>query len=211
MDRETLSRPICGRQSLRRRVSYVEWTPGNSSCPGRASPLNIGINLPKQTVCPGVNSTELQPKRRRNLLPELRKSLIGGAGVLGAVALGAAPLLAPGTSIGKPSSQGKTTKPLHRVYAESNDTKNNQVVVFSRAADGTLKKIRSVATGGKGCDQAEPGCPAPCPILDTQGEVALANAKKLLFAVNAGSNSISTFQVTRGGLKLRSVTPSRGV
>jgi 6-phosphogluconolactonase (cycloisomerase 2 family) len=50
-----------------------------------------------------------------------------------------------------------------------------------------------------------------CPILDTQGELALTPDEHLLFAVNAGSNSITSFRATSKGLKPVSVVSSGGV
>jgi hypothetical protein len=53
--------------------------------------------------------------------------------------------------------------------------------------------------------------PGGCPILDTQGEVELSANSKLLFVVNAGSDNITSFQVTKtGGLKRVSLISSGG-
>jgi 6-phosphogluconolactonase (cycloisomerase 2 family) len=97
------------------------------------------------------------------------------------------------------------------VYTETNDPAGNKVVVFNRYADGRIKKRRVVATGGRGGRQSQPGCPSPCPIVDTQGEVELALGGRVLLVVNAGSNTISAFRVTPGGLKRADKKPSGGV
>ena len=97
------------------------------------------------------------------------------------------------------------------VYTETNDPANNQIVVFDRSPDGTLVQSQVVNTGGLGGQQPQPGCPGACPILDAQGEVQLSQDGHLLFAVNAGSNTISSFRVTHDGLKLAQTTPSGGV
>jgi DNA-binding beta-propeller fold protein YncE len=55
-----------------------------------------------------------------------------------------------------------------------------------------------------------PALIGPCEILDTQGAVSLNPAGTLLFAVNAGSNTISSFRVTPAGLKLVQVISSGG-
>ena len=47
--------------------------------------------------------------------------------------------------------------------------------------------------------------------LGSQGAVTLAEEGRLVLAVNAGSNSISSFRVRRDGLGLRDVEPSGGV
>jgi 6-phosphogluconolactonase (cycloisomerase 2 family) len=104
-------------------------------------------------------------------------------------------------------------KVVGRVYTETNGKLANRVVVFNRYMDGTLHQIQVVKTGGKGGLQPQPGCTPPggCPILDTQGEVVLSPNGKWLLAVNAGSNTVSSFRVTPFGLKLVDVTNSGGV
>ena len=97
-------------------------------------------------------------------------------------------------------------------YTQSNDPTANTVYAFDRYANGKLKFAQSIATGGKGGLQPQPGCDPPggCPILDTQGEVALTSNGKLLFVVNAGSNTITSFKVSDDGLKRRSTIDSGG-
>jgi 6-phosphogluconolactonase len=96
-------------------------------------------------------------------------------------------------------------------YSETNGVPRNELLVYDRFANGQLKLRERVATGGRGGQRPEPGCPAPCPILDTQGEVILSKNGKLVFAVNAGSNEISSFRETNRGLKLVDVDGSRGL
>ena len=86
------------------------------------------------------------------------------------------------------------------VYTESNSSTGNQVLAFHRAADGTLTPAGMVASGGMGT-----GAP-----LASQGAVALASDGEWLFAVNAGSNSISSFMVHKGGLELAHTAGSGG-
>jgi 6-phosphogluconolactonase (cycloisomerase 2 family) len=86
------------------------------------------------------------------------------------------------------------------VYTESNAATGNQVLVFHRAADGTLTAAGVVASGGLGT-----GAP-----LATQGAVALGCGGDWLFAVNAGSDSISSFRVRNGGLELADTAGSGG-
>ncbi|MEA2297108.1 MAG: 6-phosphogluconolactonase [Solirubrobacteraceae bacterium] len=99
------------------------------------------------------------------------------------------------------------------VYTESNDTTHNQVIAFDRLSDGTLVEAQRINTGGRG--EPSPACAMPppfdvCPIVDSQGAVALNAAGTLLFAVNAGSDTISAFRVTSSGLVLVGVVPSGG-
>ena len=102
-------------------------------------------------------------------------------------------------------------KPVGVLYTETNSPKRNQVQIFHRFADGSLKFVKAVATGGTGGQQLQPGCAPTCPFLDTQGEVTLSSDGKLLFVVNAGSNSITSFRVKPGGgLQKADVKPSGG-
>lgn len=81
------------------------------------------------------------------------------------------------------------------VFAATNDVKKNEVVMYSRSTTGALKLIGSFATGGRG----EGGINDP---LQAQSSVALSSDHKFLFVVNAGSSSISVFQVYSTGLVL---------
>jgi 6-phosphogluconolactonase (cycloisomerase 2 family) len=87
------------------------------------------------------------------------------------------------------------------VYALVNQAGGNAVAVFNRAADGSLTWQRSVATGGSGTGSG----------LGSQGAIALSDDGRWLFAVNAGSNDVSAFRVTAGGLAPASRVPSGGV
>jgi 6-phosphogluconolactonase (cycloisomerase 2 family) len=87
------------------------------------------------------------------------------------------------------------------VYALVNQASGNAVAVFNRAADGSLAWQGSVATGGSGTGSG----------LGSQGAIALSDDGRWLFAVNAGSNDVSAFRVTAGGLAPASRVPSGGV
>ena len=87
------------------------------------------------------------------------------------------------------------------VYALTNQAGGNAVAIFSRTADGHLSWSGSIATGGTGAGSS----------LGSQGAPALSDDGRWLFAVNAGSNDVSAFQVTPGGLALTSRVSSGGV
>ena len=112
----------------------------------------------------------------------------------------------PASAVAKKAAK----KPVGVVYTETNSPTRNQVQIFKRFANGKLQFVKAVATGGKGGLQLQPGCTPTCPFLDTQGEVDLTPDGHHLFAVNAGSNTISSFVATPGGLKLVDVKPSGG-
>ncbi len=86
------------------------------------------------------------------------------------------------------------------VYTMSNGSERNAVLVFDRLADGRLVRAGAVSTGGTGTGAG----------LGNQGGLVLSGNEKWLFAVNAGSNSISVLEVRRRGLRLVEVQPSGG-
>jgi len=87
------------------------------------------------------------------------------------------------------------------VYTLTNSAAGNGVAAFSRAADGTLTLAATYATGGLGTGAN----------LGSQGAVTLSDNGKHLFAVNAGSNSISEFAVRNDGLRLEDVFSANGI
>ncbi len=93
------------------------------------------------------------------------------------------------------------------VYTTSNDPSGNSVIVFTRAANGTLTQRKVVSTGGKGIASTPP---FGFPIADGSGSVNLTPDGKLLFVINAGDNSVSSFRITASGPKLVSHVPSHG-
>jgi 6-phosphogluconolactonase len=142
---------------------------------------------------------------------------VGRYHVAGLLALAAAALTAvavPAFALGTATTAGKSkmsgSKLSGKVYAQTNGLSANQLVVFNRYADGSLKKAQLVATGGKGGAQEQPGCSAMCPQLDTVSEVAATPDGSLVFAVNAGSNTISAFKPKANGVKLVDQVPSEG-
>ena len=88
----------------------------------------------------------------------------------------------------------------NNVYAESNATDGNRVLVFSRESDGHLQADGSFPTGGLGTGKG----------LGNQGAVVMSDHDRWLLAVNAGSNEISVFAVRHGDLILTDIVPSGG-
>ena len=89
------------------------------------------------------------------------------------------------------------------VYVLSNQAAGNSVMVYARAANGTVAFVKSYWTGGKGMGTG----PDP---LGSQGALVLGRWGQLLFAVNAGSNDISVFEVEGLRLRLLDKEPSWG-
>ena len=87
------------------------------------------------------------------------------------------------------------------VYALTNQADSNAVAVFTRSADGLLTPAGSYATGGAGTGSG----------LGSQSAVIVSDNQKWLFAVNAGSNSVSSFRIRSDqGLELVNTVPSGG-
>ena len=85
------------------------------------------------------------------------------------------------------------------VYAQTNNPSGNTVVVFRRHDDGTLTQSAVVPTGGLGT-ATQP--PFGFPIVDSQDSLKLTDDGRLLFVVNSGDNSVSSFRVGDHGLRL---------
>jgi 6-phosphogluconolactonase (cycloisomerase 2 family) len=90
------------------------------------------------------------------------------------------------------------------VYVMTNQPAGNSVMVMHRDAAGMLTLVGSFASGGNGAGTgADP--------LGSQGSLVLSEDERLLFTVNAGSNSVSEFAVFGDYLKLLNTAPSGGV
>ncbi len=96
------------------------------------------------------------------------------------------------------------------VYFQTNTEPDNYVQSYFRNHDGTLDQGPLVATGGSGENTASPFHEHGFPLLDSANSVLLSEDGRLLFAVNAGSDTISSFEVTRHGLELADEISSRG-
>jgi 6-phosphogluconolactonase (cycloisomerase 2 family) len=84
------------------------------------------------------------------------------------------------------------------VFTETNAVPND-VLAFDRKANGGLKLVGKFATGGNGhANNPLLGFPT----LDSAGPVGASPSRNCLFAVNGGSNTVSSFRLTSKGLKL---------
>ena len=75
------------------------------------------------------------------------------------------------------------------LYTETNDAIGNKVQVYGTSSDGNATLRYEVATGGLGSGGG----------LGSQGAMTLSETRDYLFAVNAGSNEVSSFKVERNG------------
>jgi DNA-binding beta-propeller fold protein YncE len=94
----------------------------------------------------------------------------------------------------------------HVVFVQTDSTSGNHIVAYHRKADGALRQAGSYATGGLG------GILAGSVVDHTasQGSLVYDPRHSLLYAVNAGSNTVSVFAVRGDRLALRQVLSSGG-
>jgi 6-phosphogluconolactonase (cycloisomerase 2 family) len=92
------------------------------------------------------------------------------------------------------------------VFVQTNDVSGNQIVAYSRHRDGQLQFAGRYDTGGLGAALGG----AAVDKLASQGSLAFDPQQNLLVAVNAGSNTISTFSVTGDRLGHRQILPAGG-
>jgi 6-phosphogluconolactonase len=88
--------------------------------------------------------------------------------------------------------------PAGAVYCMTNDPEGNAVVAFARGADGALTKLGTFPTGGKGVGVDRLLKNAPDNGIDSltsNASLVLNGNGHVLFAVNAGSDTITSFQV----------------
>jgi 6-phosphogluconolactonase (cycloisomerase 2 family) len=92
------------------------------------------------------------------------------------------------------------------VFVQTDNPSGNQVVAYDRGADGSLTRRTTYPTGGLG------GVLTGSVVdhLASQGSLGYDAHHQLLFAVNAGSNTVSIFAVHDEQLELRQVISSGG-
>lgn len=89
------------------------------------------------------------------------------------------------------------------VYVMTNRAQGNSVLIYRRAANGTLTFSQEVPTQGLGTGFT--GDP-----FESQGSLSLSHDGSLLLAVNPGSGDLTAFAVTANGLTFGSRVPSHG-
>ena len=94
----------------------------------------------------------------------------------------------------------------HVVFVQTDNTAGNQVVAYDRADNGRLTWANTYNTGGLG------GMLSGSVVdhLASQGSLTYDAADSVIYAVNAGSNTVSVFSVYGDRLTLRQVVSSGG-
>ncbi len=88
------------------------------------------------------------------------------------------------------------------VFVQTNDTTGNQILAYSRASNGTLAFVHAYDTDGLGVALAG----AVVDELASQGSLVYDPNGDLLIAVNAGSDTVTSFEVSGDTLTDRHVT-----
>lgn len=89
------------------------------------------------------------------------------------------------------------------VYVMTNSSSDNAIIAFSRDDTGLLTQEAAISTQGKGSGSSRNP-------LNSQGALAFSGDKKWVLAVNAGSNEISVFSISKEALTFASKTSSLG-
>lgn len=92
------------------------------------------------------------------------------------------------------------------VFVQNDDPAGNTVVAYDRTSSGGLAQAGSYATGGLG------GVLSGSVVdhLASQGSLTYDRGSRSLYAVNAGSNTLTAFQVSGDRLTRRQVVPTGG-
>jgi len=121
-------------------------------------------------------------------------------------ALATLALAAPGAFAAPGSHGGPAAASGGAVFVQTDNLAGNAVVAYKRSAAGRLTQAGTYKTGGNG--GALEG--AKVDFTASQGSLALDSEAGLLFAVNAGSNTITEFAVEGTKLTKEQTVPSGG-
>jgi 6-phosphogluconolactonase (cycloisomerase 2 family) len=143
---------------------------------------------------------------RRSTRTALAAGVAATAAVAAALLAGAPAASATVSTTASGGSATAQAEGTSAVFVQSDATAANSVVAYHRAADGSLQQRGVYPTGGRGG------------VLDgsvvdhlaSQGSLAYDRAGRLLYAVNAGSDTVSVFAVRGERLELLQVIGSGG-
>lgn len=139
----------------------------------------------------------------------MRTSLVLALGTLALAACGeSSSVTAPRSSSLAPPASARLDESdggaRGAVFTATNGASGNAIIAFARAGDGSLTPAGTFSTGGKGIGGTSD------PLASQYSLLLDGEDNKLLFAVNAGSNSVSTFRVNGASLTLVGTTSSGG-
>lgn len=110
-----------------------------------------------------------------------------------------------------PGFEGPCIRPVRAagaVYAMTNAADKNQIALYDRRLNGDLSFVTYISTGGRGSGGEEPI--EAVDALGAQHPLILSRDGRRLFAVNAGSNEISSFAVSDDTITLLDKVDSGG-
>jgi len=110
------------------------------------------------------------------------------------------------TAAATTTAAAQGTQAAGTVFVQTDNLAGNQVVAYDRAAGGQLTLAGTYDTGGLGGQLTG----SVVDHLASQGSLGYDPARGLLYAVNAGSNTVSVFAVRGDRLQLRQVVGSGG-
>jgi len=151
-------------------------------------------------LSPSMLSRARPSRLRRILRAGRRRTLLSGAFVA-AVLVGSGTHLVTGNAAPVAAAPAP---PAGSVYSLTNNFTRNEVLAYDRADDGTLSPAGRFDTGGQGSGGYEASS-GMLIVGSSEGEsspIDLGGGNDLVLAANAGSDTISVFQVTDSGLKL---------
>jgi len=93
------------------------------------------------------------------------------------------------------------------VFVQTDDLDHNSVVAFRRDRDGDLHRVGEFLTGGRGGVEQD----VPLDSLASQDSLTYDRSHRLLFAVNAGSDTVTSFRVDGAHLRRLQTVRSGGV
>jgi 6-phosphogluconolactonase (cycloisomerase 2 family) len=126
-------------------------------------------------------------------------SLVGGVALLAAT-------LSVAQSASAHESAPRTQTARHAVFVATNDATGNQVIAYARGTDGQLAETARYATGGAGGRLDGPVFDP----LASQGSLSFDADHGLLYAANAGSDTVTVFAVHGSSLTRLQVLPTQG-
>ena len=145
-----------------------------------------------------------KPMSKRKAIPRLIRAATAGAIGL-AAAGGLAAFAGPASAADLPGTAGAAPP---AVFVQTDNPAGNQVIAFAQQPDGQLSQKEVVSTRGLGGIEA--ATPAGFGGLASAGSLTYDPEHHLLFAVNAGSDTISVLSVEGSTVRLDQVLSSRG-
>lgn len=142
-------------------------------------------------------------------MPTLRRSTaLGGAtGLALAAAIATATTASAATApTGTAASRGDNHRDRGVVFVQNDALAGNQVLAYRRGTDGALSLLTSYGTGGSGGRLTG----AVVDVTASQGALTADRTHHELYAVNAGSDTLSVFGVRGERLRLRQVVATAG-